>query len=126
MLEEDKASKLQEQILFKKMFQKEYREKNAENIKNSKKKYNDSHKEKTKDFSKKYYEENKEKILEKTKKYNEENKEKTKICKEEWYRLNKEKILSKQKEVFTCECGATVRIAGRSEHNKSIKHLSSL
>ena len=91
-----------------------------------KKKYNYSHKEKTKEFSKKYYEENKEKILEKTKKYSQENKEKTKVCKDEWYRLNKEKILSKQKEVYTCECGATVRVAGRAEHNRSIKHSTFL
>lgn len=126
MLEEDKASKEQEQFLLKKRFQKEYREKNAESIKNIKKKYNDSHKEKTKEFSKKYYEENKEKILEKTKKYSQENKEKTKVCKDEWYRLNKEKILSKQKEVYTCECGATVRVTGRAEHNRSIKHSTFL
>ena len=126
MLEEDKASNIQEQFLLKKRFQKEYREKNAESIKNIKKKYNDSHKEKTKEFSKKYYEENKEKILEKTKKYSQENKEKTKVCKDEWYRLNKEKILSKQKEVYTCECGATVRVAGRAEHNRSTKHSTFL
>ena len=30
--------------------------------------------------------------------------------------------LSKQKEVYTCECGETVIIARRTEHNKSIKH----
>ena len=126
MLEEDKASNIQEQFLLKKRFQKEYREKNAESIKNIKKKYNDSHKEKTKEFSKKYYEENKEKILGKTKKYSQENKEKTKVCKDEWYRLNKEKILSKQKEVYTCECGSIVRVAGRAEHNRSTKHSTFL
>jgi len=126
MLEEDKASNIQEQIMKKKGLQKEYREKNAESIKNIKKKYNDNHKEQTKEYSKKYYEEKKDYILEKTKKYSEENKEKTKVCKDEWYQKNKEKILAKQKEVYTCECGATVRIAGRAEHNRSTKHSTFL
>ena len=122
MLEEDKASNVQEQIIKKKEIQKEYREKHAEQIKKIKKKYNENHKEKTKEYSKKYYEEKKDYILEQTKKYYEENKEKTKMNKYEWYQKNKEKILEKQKEVYTCECGAIVRIARKAEHNKSTKH----
>lgn len=126
MLEEDNLTKNLELCLKKKEQQKQYRELNKENLKNIKKKYNDSHKEKNKEFSKKYYEKNKEKILDSTKKYANENKEKTKVLKDEWYRLNKDKILAKQKEVFTCECGAIVRIAGKAEHNKSLKHIRCL
>ena len=71
---------------------------------------------------KEYYEENKSKILEQTKIYAEENKEKIKSYKDEWYQKNKEKILVKQKETFACECGSTVRCAGRTEHLRSVKH----
>lgn len=124
MMEEDKASKEQEQCLQKKEKQKIYRDQNKEHLKNIKKKYNDSHKEKTKEFSKKYYDENKQKILDSSKKYNEENKDKTKLLKESWYQKNKEQILAKQKEMYLCVCGATVRLAGKAEHNKSIKHTT--
>jgi len=102
--------------------QKEYREKNSEKIKEFKKIYNNAHKEEIKEQTKKYYEEHKIEIIEQTKKYAEENKEKVKKNKDEWYQKNKEKILEKQKQVFTCECGSEVRCAGKSEHNRSVKH----
>jgi hypothetical protein len=83
--------------------QKEYREKNAEKIKEYKKKYNDSHKEKNSEQRKKYYEEHKNEIIEQGKIYIEANKEKIKECNKKWYQQNKEKNLSKQKELFSCE-----------------------
>ena len=102
--------------------QKEYREKNAEKIKEYKKEYNNKKKEEIKEQTQKYYEEHKEEIKTKTKQYAEEHKNEIKEYKNEWYEKNKEKILEKQKELFTCECGSQVRCSGKAEHNKSVKH----
>jgi hypothetical protein len=104
--------------------QKEYREKNAEKIKEFKKKYNEKNKEKVSEQCKKYYEENKEKVLEQTKKYTSENAEKIKQKSHEWYEKNKEKILNKMQEIFVCECGVSIRCGGKAEHYKSIKHMN--
>ena len=102
--------------------QKEYREKNAEKIKEFKKKYNEENKEKIKEQTHNYYEEHKDEIKIKTKHYVEENKEKVKEYKDNWYLKNKEKILEKQKQTFICECGSEVRCAGKAEHLRSTKH----
>jgi hypothetical protein len=102
--------------------QKEYREKNAEKIKEHKKKYNEKNKEKNKEQTHIYYENHKEEIKLKTKQYVEENKDKVKEKKNEWYQKNKEKILEKQKEMITCECGSEIRKSGKREHYNSKKH----
>ena len=112
----------EEKIQILKQKQKEYREKNAEKIKEFKKKYNDTHKKENSEACKKYYNDNKKKIIEKNKIYADENKDKIKERNVEWYKKNKEKILGKQNELFSCECGSKVRISGKAEHNKSIKH----
>lgn len=102
--------------------QKEYREKNAEKIKEFKKKYNEENKEHIKEQTHAYYEEHKDEIKLKTKQYVEENKDKVKEYKDSWYQKNKEKILEKQKQIFVCECGAEVRCSGKAEHLRSSKH----
>ena len=107
-------------ILYQK--QKEYRENNADKIKEYKKKYNSENKEHIKEQTHNYYQEHKEEIKLKTKQYVEENKEKVKEYKDEWYQKNKEKILAKQKQTFICECGSEVRCAGKAEHLRSVKH----
>lgn len=117
MSEEEKLTILRQK-------QKEYREKNAEKIKEIKKNYNDSHKEQNSIQRKLYYETHKEEIIEQSKKYVEENKEKIKKNREEWYQKNKEKILEKNKQTFICQCGSEVRCAGKAEHNKSVKHIN--
>jgi hypothetical protein len=108
------------QILHQK--QKEYREKNAEKIKENKKKYNEENKKQIKEQTHNYYQEHKEEIKLKTKHYVKENKEKVKKYMDSRYLKNKEKILEKQKQIFICECGSQVRCAGKSEHLRSIKH----
>ena len=112
----------EEKDKIKKQKQKEYREKNAEQIKIYKKKYNDTHKENNSEQRKKYYEEHKNEIMEQSKKYAEENKEKIKKDKKEWYEKNKEKILEKHKQIFICECGSEVRSSSKLEHYNSAKH----
>jgi hypothetical protein len=112
----------EEQLLIQKQKQKEYREKNADKIKEYKKTYNDKNKEHNKQQTHKYYEQHKEEIKLKTKEYVEKNKEKIKKYSDIWYQKNKEKILEKQKQVFLCECGSEVRCAGKAEHLRSIKH----
>jgi hypothetical protein len=112
----------EEKLVNLRQIQKEYREKNAEKNKEWKKSYNNSHKEDIKEQNQKYYDEHKNEIIEKNKKYAEENKEKVKKNKNEWYQKNKEKILERQKLTFICECGSEVRIAGKIEHERSVKH----
>jgi hypothetical protein len=102
--------------------QKEYREKNADKIKESKNSYNETHKEFIKEQTHKYYEQHKEEIKEDSKKYRENNKEQIKINQNEWYQKNKEKILEKQKQIYICECGSEVRCSGKAEHYRSKKH----
>jgi hypothetical protein len=41
---------------------------------------------------------------------------------EEYNRVNKHAILQKRKELFTCECGATLRKADRCRHFRTKKH----
>ena len=120
--EKDSEISEEEKDKIKKKKQKEYREKNAEQIKIYKKKYNDTHKENNSEQRKKYYEEHKNEIMEQSKKYAEENKEKIKKDKKEWYEKNKEKILEKHKQIFICECGSEVRSSSKLEHYNSAKH----
>ena len=123
IIEDSKISE-EEKIMIRKQKQKEYREKNAEKIKEYKKQYNEKNKEKVSEQCKKYYKENKEKVLEQTKKYTTENAEKIKQKSHEWYEKNKEKILNKMQEIFVCECGASIKCGGKAEHYKSIKHIN--
>jgi hypothetical protein len=112
----------EEKLQITKQKQKEYREKNADKIKEFKKKYNDTHKEENSIASKKYYESHKNEIIEQTKMYAEANKDKIKESKDEWYQKNKEKILERQREIITCECGSEIRVSGKAEHKRSDKH----
>ena len=112
----------EEKLQITKQKQKEYREKNADKIKEFKKKYNDTHKEENSIARKKYYESHKNEIIEQNKIYIEANKDKIKESKDEWYQKNKEKILERQREMITCECGSEIRVSGKSEHKRSDKH----
>jgi len=102
--------------------QKQYRIEHSEKISEYKKNYNDVNKEKIRLHNKSYYEKNKEALKEKASNYSENSKDKVKEYKDEWYQKNKAQILEKQKKLYTCECGAEVRCAGRAEHNRSMKH----
>jgi len=42
---------------------------------------------------------------------------------EKMYRKNKEERKEKQKEKITCECGSTIKRAGKSHHKKTLKHM---
>jgi hypothetical protein len=88
----------EEQKERKRLYNVEYRNKNAEKIKAKNKKYVEENKEKFKD----YYETNKEKIKEQVKQYREENKEQIKEREKErlkrYYQQNKEKIKERVKE----------------------------
>jgi hypothetical protein len=123
ILETKDKTSIEKNLSNTKQKQKEYRKKNAEKIKESKKIYNDIHKEENKIQSKKYYYENKNQIIEKNKIYAEENKNKIKKMAQDRYQKNKEKILVKQSQLYICCCGSEIRISGKAEHNRSIKHL---
>lgn len=78
-------------------YDKEYRKKNKEKIKEYNKEYKENHKEKIKKKNKEYREKNKEKIKEYNKDYGEKNKEKIKEYQKEYYEEHKEKNKEKIK-----------------------------
>ena len=78
--------------------QKDYREKNSDNIKLYKKEYYQVKKDEIKEKSNNYYKKNKEQVLERTKKYYENNKEKIAQYNKEWRKKNKDKTKAYIKE----------------------------
>jgi len=87
--------------------QKEWREENAEHIKEQQKEYYQDNPEYYKKYNKEYREDNPEYY----KKYN-----------KKYYENNKEKIIEYKSQKMTCECGITFRIDGKAKHEKSLTH----
>jgi hypothetical protein len=71
---------------------------------------------------KQYYQDNRERVLQRVKAHQDNNPEKKKEQHHEWYVKNKEKLTEHRKQTFECVCGATVRIGGKSQHDKTKKH----
>lgn len=86
-----------------KEYNNEYRENNKEYFKEYDKEYREKNKEYKKEYLNEYYQKNKEKIKEDNKEYKEKNKERT-------------------AQPYTCECGRTFRIDGKSKHEQSLIH----
>ena len=99
-----------------KIYYKDYSEKNKEKIKGKKKEYKEKCKEKIKEYNKIYSEKNKEKIKE----YYEKNKENIAEYKKEYYETNKE-IINKK---YTCDCGGKYTNRHKKQHLKTIKHIA--
>ena len=70
----------------------------------------------------KYYQNNKEILNIKHAEYYEDNKDAIKLKKAEYYEGNKEIIKNKQAKKYDCECGSTLRIGDKAQHEKSKKH----
>ena len=79
---------------------KEYREKNAQKLKEAKKEYYDNHKEEIAEKRKIYREVNKEKISIRRKGYREKNKESISESKKRWAEANKEHVKEQRKEYW--------------------------
>jgi hypothetical protein len=101
---------VEENIIHKKEYYKEYNNNNKEINKIKNKIYRDNNKEKITE----YRDNSKEKIKE----YRDNNKEKIKIRNKNYRDNNKEKM----KEKITCECGSIIKKVDKSTHEKSIKH----
>jgi hypothetical protein len=84
---------------------KKYREAHKETIAENKKKYYEAHKAELVERTKKWYETHKVEVAERTKKYQEEN-------------------AVKLKEKFNCECGGKYTHSGKSQHEKTKKHIN--
>lgn len=67
-------------------------------------------------------EQNREQIYEQQRRYKAIHKDILTLKNKEYYDRHKESILAKQAQKFTCECGSTLRVAGKSTHFKSQKH----
>jgi hypothetical protein len=85
--------------------QKEYKEQNADKIK---------------EYKKEYYEQNADKIKEYKKEYREQNANKIKKQKKEYYEKNAEKI----KKLIICECGCEIMKKHLKRHQQTAKHIN--
>ena len=138
----------------KKIYQKEYDEKNKDKIKEKKKEYNEKNKDKKKiyceknkdkikNYNKEYREKNKDKISKREKEYCENNKDilkqKSKIYREQnkdkiknynkyYSEKNKDKISQKRKsETYYCyDCDKSMRKDWVIRHNRTITHMSNV
>jgi predicted GIY-YIG superfamily endonuclease len=106
-----------------KEYREEYYENNKEHIAEINKEYRDNNKEHIAEIKKKYRDNNKETITLQMKGYRDNNKEHIAEINKKYRDNNKEVIQQKKKEKFTCDCGSCIRIGGKSEHIKSIKHI---
>jgi len=88
-----------------------------------KKKHYEINKEQIKANVKEYQRQNKENIKELKKQYFQDNKDYFKEKHRENYEKNKEDINNKRKEKYICQCGSSIRIADKSRHEKSKKHV---
>jgi hypothetical protein len=98
---------------YKKQYDKKYCEANKEYIKEQIKQYRELNKEKIKEQNKEYYEANKEYIKEQIKEYSEANKEQKKEYDKQY-----------QQQKFTCECGRTITLGGKSKHLRTNVHTN--
>jgi hypothetical protein len=69
-----------------------------------------------------YYIQNKAKILNNVKLYRDANKDKIK----EYFEANKERLRIHAARKYTCECGKTLLIKGKSEHELTKKHIKAM
>jgi len=88
---------------------KEYRDVNRDTILEKQKEYRDVNRDKIKEKQKEYYDVNRDTILEKKKEYRD---------------VNRDKIKEKRQVKYTCDCGSTIRGGGKTQHEKSHKHLN--
>ena len=103
-------------------YQKIYRESNKEKNLQQQKEYHQKNKEQIAEKAKIYRESNKEKIIQQQKEYNQKNKEQISEKAKEYYEANKEKIIQQQKEKMTCKCGAIICKGDKARHERSQKH----
>lgn len=85
--------------------------------------YNDN-KETILEYQDQYYQEHKTEKIEYQKQYAQEHKAEIKDYKNAYYQQNKLKQSEKAKQIYTCKCGSILTLSGKSNHNKSVKHLT--
>jgi len=97
---------------------KQWREKNKEELAEKKKEYYDKHKKEIAKKAKEYRENHKEERKEYDKKYYEKHKK--------YNEKHKKEISEKNKQKFNCECGGKYTFGHKSEHFKTKKHIQFL
>ena len=73
----------------------------------------------TKEYYKEYREKNKDNHKEYFKEYRENNKDKINEKNKEYYENNKDKINERRMQKITCECGRTITLGNKTQHEKS-------
>ena len=99
-----------------------YYQNNKDEIREKQKIYKQNNKDKIRDIDKIYQQINKDKIRDRKKIYQQINKDEIKKYKKIHYENNKDKISEKAKIKMTCECGSVFRKWAKERHYKSIKH----
>jgi hypothetical protein len=81
-----------------------------------------------KEYQKKYNKLNRERVAKRRKEYIEKHRDKTKeymkVYGKKWYEEKKENINQKRKQMMSCYCGSIFRIADKTKHYKTKKHLN--
>jgi len=115
-----------------KQYQKQYREKNREEISEYSKQYREKNREEISEYGKQYYEKNIEKYREKNKQYREKNREEISENGKQYYEKNREKISEYQKQYYLknrekvqCKfCGNEMFKKSLKKHQKSFHSLN--
>ena len=79
-----------------------------------------------KEYGIEYREKNKVQISYNKKEYSKNNREQLREIKKQTYIINREQILEKQRQKYTCVCGSTICKGGKTEHERSQKHLNNI
>lgn len=102
-----RAINKQNPFCIKKLWAKQYKEKNGEIMKQKSREYHQKHKEERNKKHKEYVQKNKEKISQQ---------------KKEYHQKHREEILQKNKEKITCECGVEIVKMALSRHKRTKNH----
>jgi hypothetical protein len=113
-------AKNKEKIL---QYQKEYRQKNKNNIKEQRKLYREKNHETICLKKREFYQQNKTDILKKQKEYKDSNREHILQKNLKYYQNNKNTILDQRKESFICVCGTSYTKYHKARHEKTKKHI---
>jgi hypothetical protein len=105
---------------------KEYYQNNIDKIKEQNKEYYQNNIDKIKEQNKEYYQNNIDKIKEYKKKWSNEKKDVIQEKKHNWYESNKDRILEKLKQIIKCDCGTEICRGAFLNHMKTKKHLEEM
>jgi hypothetical protein len=100
----------------------QYRKDNVEQIKEIRKRYYEANADQIKEDKRQYYKENVNRIKARNDLYRQANADRIKEKKRQYYELNADRIREKNNETVTCPCGSSVKKRVINRHERSKKH----